>query len=304
MNKEKSYGLQSEVERLDAEDSERFAALCQESSQPVILSGGALAWPALEKWTPDYFRRRFASQRVRPSLQLPAYGAPYFSTEKHHRREMYLSEFIDILESGDACYVDQTDVHSFSGLEEDYCYQQFISPGVNFTSLWIGSKTRSGLHYDNMDNLFVQVYGEKKAILLAPQEARNLYPFGDCISKSRVDPERPDLMHYPRFAKAKTLTARLQPGDILFFPRGWWHHFSSTGPSISLSCWYGAPLTIAEQARGVNLAGRHLWFRILRDFLWHGVLGRAYNQRLFSTPPTGKLLYDLLFAPKRLTKTE
>ena len=61
----------------------------------------------------------------------------------------------------------------------------------------MGSNTRSGLHYDYVDNFFVQVHGRKDVVLAAPEEARNLHVFSDCHTKSRVAPKHPDLAKFP-----------------------------------------------------------------------------------------------------------
>lgn len=263
--------------------------------QPVIIAGGAAWWPAVEKWTPSFFKERFADVEIRPTLSLPDTGVPYTQTEAAHRQSMRMSEFIDRMAAGERCYLDQSDMTRFDGLAEDLSFESIIPSSPRIINLWLGFQTRSGLHYDLSDNLLVQVYECKKAMLVAPDESRCVYPFGDNVSKSRVDPEQPDLRAYPRFAQARVFTGTLEPGDILFIPCGWWHYLSTTAESISLNCWWGTSLTIAEQVRMVHRAGWLIWLRVLGDFIWYGALRRSFEQRLYSPPPTGKLLYDLLF---------
>jgi len=293
-----------EIPRIRGFAPETFEKNYRQPIQPVIMNQVVSDWPAFDKWSPQYFRDTFADQQIQACLSLSASEVPYFSTDKQHRRSLAMKEFIDIMQSDQTCYLDQSDIKAFQAISHDYQLNTLMPTGSNFTSLWIGNNTRSGLHYDNMDNFFIQIYGEKRVTLLAPDAAKYVYPFGDNISKSQVDPEQADLKKYPRFAKATLLVSQLTPGDVLFLPRGWWHHFSSLGTSISISCWHGQSLTIAEQVRGVNLAGKHLWLRILRDFIWHGLCKRRYQQRLFSSPPTGKILYDLIFHPNRLAKPD
>jgi hypothetical protein len=68
-----------------------------------------------------------------------------------------------------------------------------------------------------------------------------MYPyslFSSLPNFSRVDPERPDLARYPRFAQASPLTCELGPSDVLLLPSGWWHHVRTTETSISVNFWW------------------------------------------------------------------
>ena len=46
---------------------------------------------------------------------------------------------------------------------------------------------------------------------------------------------------FPRFwdeVVPDAMTATLEPGDLLFFPPGWWHAFRSEDVSFSVSMWW------------------------------------------------------------------
>lgn len=282
------------IPRLEGFDPERFAREHDQPRKPVVITGATGGWPALAEWSPEQFARRFGDLPVRASVELPDTEVPYRFRDVDHRREMTLAEFVQRLGTGERCYLDQADVTRFPGLEEQFDFSLLGARDVRVVSLWLGSGTRSGLHYDYLDNLFAQVYGEKRALLAAPESARLLYPFGDNVTKSQVAPEHPDLDRHARFARAILHEATLGPGDVLFIPQGWWHYFTSPAVSISLACWYGNPLTPGHDARVMMGASAGAWLRLARDFVWHGVLHRPYETRLYSLPPTGKLIYDLL----------
>lgn len=65
---------------------------------------------------------------------------------------------------------------------------------------------------------------------------------------SRVDvfPASKDVQdackdEYPAFwnmVPAKALSVTLDPGDLLFFPPGWWHAMRSEDVSFSVSMWF------------------------------------------------------------------
>jgi lysine-specific demethylase 8 len=121
-----------------------------------------------------------------------------------------------------------------------------------------------------------------------------LYPFEDNPTKSRIDPEQPDVAAFPRVARATFFKGTLEAGDVLYIPRGWWHFLAAPGPSVSLNCWFGTPLTVGAQLKAVTVANPLVWQTILLDFARYGLLGRPYPRRLLSAPPAGKVLYELV----------
>ena len=60
-----------------------------------------------------------------------------------------------------------------------------------------------------------------------------------------------------------------------------------------MNLWHEPALTLGDEFGAVAALGPAGWARVTRDFVWHGALGRPYEQRLYSPPPTGKLLFDL-----------
>ena len=139
------------------------------------------------------------------------------------------------MRSGDRCYIDQVSISQLPGLEHDCDFEALSPPDLKAVILWMGASTRSGLHFDLVDNLFAQIYGTKLAILAAPQELCNLHLFPDSHTKSQVAPEHPDLEAHPHFARATLVEGVLEPGDVIYLPRAWWHYFASSESSISLA---------------------------------------------------------------------
>lgn len=273
---------------LPADFDARYRAPCR----PVIASGALAGWKALD-WTPEWFNARYGDIESHASVQLPQTGVVYQQTEKAHRQTLKVRELVQMMQCGTSCYLDQADVGHFPGLLEGSPVPSLVPAGRHFVNLWIGARTRSGLHYDPMDNCLLQLHGSKVAILAAPADRRNLYPFADNVAKSRIDPEAPDAARFPRVQEATLFTGELAPGDLLYIPRGWWHFLRAPASSISLNLWHEPALTLGDELRGLAELGPACWARTARDFLWHGLLRRPYEQRLYSPPPTGKQLYDL-----------
>jgi hypothetical protein len=280
------------VQDLSGERFEReFRAACR----PVLMKGAVASWPAVASWTPEVFGERFANLAVTPSVELPDTDVPYRYRDRDFRRSMTMAEFVRRMRSGERCYLDQMNVAFCEGLGADYDFAPFEPEDVKVVALWIGANTSSGLHYDWVDNFFAQVYGTKHVILAPPEEAGNLYPFSDNHTKSQVAPRRPDLRAFPRFRNARLLTGVVEPGDMLYIPKGWWHFLVAAASSISLTCWHGSPLTPGRELEALwRLRSPRVWARGARDFLWHGVLGRPYQNRLYSLPPSGLMLYEFV----------
>jgi len=287
-------------------DRELFDREYREPGRPVIFRGAASSWPAVRSWTPAYFAEKFGGMEIEPSVGLPDTEVPYQYRDGDYRRSMTVAQFVDLMKGGNRCYVDQVSITRYPGVDGEYHFDTLGPNDLKDVVLWMGSNTRSGLHYDYVDNFFAQVHGSKVVILAAPEEARNLHVFSDCHTKSQVAPQHPDLARFPRFARATLLQATLEPGDVLYLPKGWWHYFASSESSISLACWHGVPLTPAHDVKVmISIRSSGAWARLVRDFVWYGMLNRPYKRRLYSPPPTGRMLWELVSSmlPRRARRT-
>ncbi|CAA7267887.1 unnamed protein product [Cyclocybe aegerita] len=125
---------------------------------------------------------------------------------------------------------------------------------------WLGpSGTVSPAHIDPYYNIYVQVSGRKSVWLAPPTVSSYMYSFS---AVSYSEPDHPVAGHFPSSTMANTsridvfsedqngfpdfeknvvpvsMTATLDPGDMLFFPPGWWHAMRSETTSFSLSMWF------------------------------------------------------------------
>jgi Cupin-like domain len=245
-------------------------------------------------WSPARLAELWPDREVRVSVDLPSHSVPYRERHVDYHRTMSLSEFIELLESGRSCYLAQTPLSYFPELYNDLNTKALRLGIVFAVNVWVGNQTRSGLHYDNADNLFGQIYGRKRAQLVSPKYSRYLYPFSDNPSKSQVDLDSPDLERHPRCTEAEVWYCDLGPGDALYMPRGWWHHIRCEHMSLSVNCWFGDALTQLERVKRFLGSGAPVVLRTVYDFLWHGLLRKPYQPRLFSPPPPGVEAYMAL----------
>jgi len=113
--------------------------------------------------------------------------------------------------------------------------------------LWMGhggagTRPVTLLHRDNLHGLLAQICGVKRILMYAPHQSELLYPWTafNASQPCHVDPSAPDLRRYPLFATARGLEVRLQPGEILVNPLGWFHCVFGEGPVVSLSYSFAA----------------------------------------------------------------
>ncbi len=284
----------TEIPKARGADIAMALAEHRRAQRPLILEGAAADWPAVRRWSPAYLAEVVGDIQVTPSAGLPDTEVPYRYRDTDFRRTLTVREFVELMRTGDRCYIDQVSLARLPGLERDVDFASLAPPDVKDVILWMGASTRSGMHYDYVDNLFAQVHGTKLVIIAAPEEARLLHPFPDCHSKSQVAPEHPDLAAHPRFARATLAQGVLQPGDVLYLPRVWWHYLASSESSISLACWHGEPLGPRYDLEVLlRMRDPKAWALLVRDFVWYGALKRPHPRRLFSPPSTGDMLYHL-----------
>ena len=107
--------------------------------------------------------------------------------------------------------------------------------------LFMGMKNaETPLHFDERENLFYQIRGQKEVVVFPFTDYTRLYPFPTthpCDRQSMVgSPKEADLEAFPKFREAQGHYATLKAGDLLYLPYGWWHWLRNlTDMSISAS---------------------------------------------------------------------
>ncbi|EDV19055.1 uncharacterized protein TRIADDRAFT_62491 [Trichoplax adhaerens] len=115
------------------------------------------------------------------------------------------------------------------------------------STFWMGSKGASTpCHYDSYGcNLVAQLYGRKKWLLVAPDESQYMYPirvpYEESSIFSAVNMKSPNLVSYPKFANVTIYEVILEPGDVLFVPKYWWHDVECLETAISVNTWIALP---------------------------------------------------------------
>jgi len=227
----------------------------------VIIVDAIREWRALTRWTPGFFRDRFASKEVRPEG----------GTEPPQTMAKYIDQVLESSVGRPAPYLRNVNIRSdFPELVADVQPNLRYAEPDRLDSRWLprswlrpdrlielfiaGAGARFfALHYDIffLNNFISQIYGEKEFFLFPPDQTPYLYPKPDRPKHSAIeDPEHPDLRRFPLFAKAKMIRLVLRPGETLFVAPGWWHTTRMLTPSISV---------------GTSNADRSNWSRFVAD---------------------------------------
>ncbi len=233
--------------------------------RPVIVTDAVRGWPALGKWTPEFFREHYGTLPIRVdgrSMTLgdmielilastPDQPAPYL-------RNQLLSRWPRELRS------DVTPLPIYTQpnwLESPLLVRR---RSLSYFEIYIGGHGARFpmLHYDGLHThaFLMEIYGRKEFSCYSPEQAPFMYPRdGLARNKSMVDVERPDLERFPLFANAVCDKFVLAPGEMLFVPAGWWHTTRLLGPaiSVSISCANAANWTDFAHDYGMLLGGKY-----------------------------------------------
>ncbi|WET76262.1 cupin-like domain-containing protein [Amycolatopsis sp. QT-25] len=289
------------VPRLGRPSAGEIEELITRRRRPAILTGMIEDWPARTDWTPQKLIERHGGKTVTALMDLPADGVLMPDRQSAYERTLTFASFVETMlttTTAKPCYLAYTRVADILP-SADYDFATLLGRAdddTGDTRAWIGSAgTRSMFHSDLKDNLFCQIWGRKHVVLLPWEHSMAAYPFPDNLVNSQVDLAEVDLGRFPRLREAPLLAATMNPGDVLFMPRGCWHDIRSRSPSISINHWFGEPMGFADYAGLLTRLGPRYWSATLRDFFRYGVLGRPQRADFFFTPaPTGKRLYDLV----------
>jgi hypothetical protein len=215
---------------------------------PVVIGDATQSWPALQRFSPDFFERHYGDRPVR------------MSRGNFKDEFVPLSYFIELMRRSTAddpapypCkLVIEDDIQElFADIEPRFSYSLpnrighrllppqllgaahtaevfFGSPGGEFPCLHVD--------YMGLHAFICEIYGRKEFTVIPPAQTDCVYPDPDNPWMSSMQGHhRPDLERYPRYAQATPVSFSIGPGDTLFIPNGWWHTARSLEMTISVA---------------------------------------------------------------------
>jgi len=251
------------IEHREKLSYEQFAKEYLYANKPVVVTDALKDWPALKRWSPEFFKREFGGMK----FTLPAEGkgkAEYKGkSDGGNTVEYTMERFIDrVMSSTDEnpapYFRNQVLYELFPSLKQDieplpeyfqpnwlpdHYMVKYVGEVLNrgaALELYIGGRGGAFpvLHYDGAGThaFLMHVYGQKEFILYPPSQEEYLYPNPEKQNNSLIsDIDNPDLKKFPLFAKAEPTVFILEAGELLFIPSHWWHTTKMLSPCISVS---------------------------------------------------------------------
>ncbi|XP_046954837.1 HSPB1-associated protein 1 isoform X3 [Lynx rufus] len=242
---------------------EKAKEIIMSLQQPAIFCNMAVDWPA-QHWTAEHLSEVLHGKQIRFRMGMKRTDTvPQFETTCGYV-EATLEEFLtwncdqsplsgpfrDYDHSKFWAYADYKYFVSLfddkTDIFEGVIWSDFGFPGRNGreSTLWIGSMgAHTPCHLDSYGcNLVFQVQGRKRWHLFPPEDTPFLYPtripYEESSVFSKINVVNPDLKRFPRFCKARRHVVTLNPGQVLFVPRHWWHYVESIDPvTVSINSW-------------------------------------------------------------------
>ncbi len=239
------------IPRIRTSTPQEFRDRYLEPLRPVIITELAASWPALKKWSPEFFKETYGEKRVRlynAGFAIP--GKAYMSNVD----TLSLKDYLDVVMTNTADL--RMFLYNIKGeipeLVDDIRFPDIASGfSKNFIFMFFGCQgSVAQMHFDiDMGHVFhTPIRGAKTVTLFPYEQATNLYrhPF---TCRSYVDVHHPDFNKFPQLLHAKGYRDVLRPGETLFMPSGYWHHivYDEPGYAVSLRCRHQSP---AARLRG------------------------------------------------------
>ena len=102
--------------------------------------------------------------------------------------------------------------------------------------MWFGSPgVTAALHYDDLNNLYMQAYGEKRFTLLPPSAHREMQVHPRWHQSTRQAQMRLHGKH--RLDGDGAMQVHLRAGDLLFVPALWFHEVESVSENVAINVW-------------------------------------------------------------------
>lgn len=214
------------IERIAGIGVAEFAARYRRTRRPVVLADALRDWPALKRFTPEFFLRDFAERPVRIRGRNYRLGEVIAmqqasSAESPAPYPCTFSDCADLM----ADVMPRFDC-SLPNRHTSVLMPKHVFDLVNHMEIFFGGPGGEFpyLHYDmlRMHAWIAQVHGDKEFTLYERGQEHLLY----------VNPQMPwvstvadlhDAERYPLLQQARRHTVVLREGETLFIPCGTWH---------------------------------------------------------------------------------
>jgi ribosomal protein L16 Arg81 hydroxylase len=214
---------------------ESFLTNFYRQNRPVVMRGIAADCAAVRQWNGDYLKAKCGSEVIEVMVNRATSQISEQNTSDKLRKEMRLADFVDLVfwggPSNDYYMVSRNRFFERPGtrvLLEDLPHLSMVNTraGGDGVKMWFGPEgTITPLHYDDRNNIIIQILGRKDVQLCSPYYSRLMAQTRPWYAG--VDPIATGAI--------PGIALTLEPGDALFIPVGWWHAVKATDPSITIA---------------------------------------------------------------------
>jgi Cupin-like domain len=232
-----SYG----IDRRHHLSRDEFLRDYYSTNRPVIITGMMNDWPAMEKWSLDYFSAHFGDREV--EVQMGRTASENYEID--HKDFVRRARFGDFLEStrtagetndfyltAQNCLVNRD---LLPELWDDIVHiPEYLAADRSGCFLWIGpAGTVTPFHHDLTNNFVAQVIGRKRLKIAPSWEMPLMQNHFDCFCRvdGRVVPSDPR----PSPDQPQIVECILDRGEILFLPVGSLHHVEALDVSVTVT---------------------------------------------------------------------
>lgn len=206
--------------------------------KPVVIRNLWKNYPAVKKWTLDYFKETMGDIKIGLFSDEETYLDRSFKTPHTY---MKFGEYLDLI----ATKPTNLRIFLFNAfkykpdLRNDFDYPNITNSFLKrFPFMFFGGQNSTvRIHQDmDMSNVFLtQLHGSKRVVLFHPSYSDLLYRFPYTVH-SGVDIDHPDYEKFPGLRHVKGVQCTIKNGETLFIPSGWWHYITylEGGWAISL----------------------------------------------------------------------
>jgi tRNA wybutosine-synthesizing protein 5 len=247
------------ITRLSSIDNEEFFENYYLKNQPVVVENFAKEWPAIQRWDASYLSRNLNDAGIVCS-QSSTNKHPDFNNIRDNRyipKSMNFDDYIKhiclaseedipkiainrlIFMSGEKC--DYRKHLNLDGLQDDFIVPQLLPlENLELGAIWIqGQNTQSWMHFDPFENLYVQIQGKKRLLLVPPEHSCGVYYNNKRNGYCELDAFEPDHDAFPLYQSVPIYETELQAGEMLYIPIHWFHAVESLDViNVTTNWWY------------------------------------------------------------------
>src|SRR5690554_1093373 len=227
------------VERVRNISKKDFIEKYYKPQKPVLIEGLTHNWEAFQKWNLDYIQQHAGEQIVPLYNNEPTKGK---QNSAEPATDMKMADYIELIKTK------PTDLRIFfydlkvklPELLKDFEYPDI---GLKFFKrlpvLFFGGEGSKVLpHYDMdlADLVHFHFQGTKSVTLFSPNQTKYLYKIPFAVHNlETIDLDNPDFEKYPALKYVEGTHAKLEHGDALYMPSGYWHYIKYLDGGFSMT---------------------------------------------------------------------